>query len=64
MKQKDKDIGRSACDCQTKTTVDIAMVVNDVVSRTGREKDKVILILQEVQKKLNYLPSEALKQIC
>jgi hypothetical protein len=57
LSQKDKDIERSACDCQTKNTVDIAMVVNDVVSKTGREKDKVILILQEVQKRLNYLPS-------
>ena len=31
---------------------------------TGREPEKVILILQEVQKRLNYLPSEALKHIC
>jgi len=39
-------------------------VVDEVIAVTGREKDKVIEILQEVQKRLNYLPSEALKHIC
>ncbi len=43
---------------------DINSVVEDIVRSTGREKDKVILILQEVQKQLNYIPSEALKHIC
>ena len=43
---------------------DINSVVEDIVRSTGREKDKVILILQEVQKRLNYIPSEALKHIC
>ena len=34
------------------------------MKETGTGKEKVILILQEVQKRLNYLPSEALKHIC
>ncbi len=42
----------------------IIAAVDEVVSLHGREKDKVILILQEVQKRINYLPSEALKRIC
>ena len=43
---------------------EIKTVVEEVIALTGREKEKVILILQEVQKRLNYLPSEALKHIC
>ena len=43
---------------------DITSVVEEIVKSTGREKDKVIPILQEVQKRLNYIPSEALKHIC
>jgi NADH-quinone oxidoreductase subunit F len=39
-------------------------VVEEVVAFTGREKDKVIPILQEIQKRLNYIPSDALKHIC
>jgi NADH-quinone oxidoreductase subunit F len=39
-------------------------VVEDVVRLIGRESDKVIPILQEVQKRLNYLPSDALQHIC
>ena len=42
----------------------ITEVVDEVVNLYGREKDKVILLLQEVQKRLNFLPSEALKRIC
>ena len=43
---------------------DITRAVDEVVSFTGKEPEKVILILQEVQKRLNYLPSEALRHIC
>ncbi|MBN1107518.1 MAG: NAD(P)H-dependent oxidoreductase subunit E [Bacteroidales bacterium] len=39
-------------------------VVSQVVAKCGREKDKVIPVLQELQKRLNYIPSEALKEIC
>ena len=46
------------------SAADIISAVDEVVAITGREKEKVIQILQEVQKKLNYLPSEALKHIC
>ena len=54
----------AGCTCTKDSVEDITLVVDAVVEQTGREKDKVILILQEVQKKLNYLPSEALKHIC
>ena len=59
-----QDIEPNNCNCQTITDDDIISAVEQVVLDTGREKDKVIQILQEVQKKLNYLPSEALKHIC
>jgi NADH:ubiquinone oxidoreductase subunit F (NADH-binding)/NADH:ubiquinone oxidoreductase subunit E len=52
------------CKCDRLTVEDINSTVREIVSRTGREKEKLILILQEVQKKFNYLPSDALKQIC
>jgi NADH-quinone oxidoreductase subunit F len=50
--------------CKPADVNEIKSAVDEVISRTGGEKEKVILILQEVQKKLNYLPSEALKHIC
>ncbi|HBE39617.1 MAG TPA: proton-conducting membrane transporter [Bacteroidales bacterium] len=53
-----------SCNCQPVNTAEINSVIDEVVEFTGRGKDKVILILQEVQKKLNYLPSDALKHIC
>ena len=52
------------CDCVQTSVDDITAAVNEVVELTGREQEKVIQILQEVQKRLNYLPSEALKHIC
>jgi NADH-quinone oxidoreductase subunit F len=61
---KETEILTSNCDCQPTDVEKITTVVEEVVSRTGKEADKVIEILQEVQKILNYLPSEALKHIC
>lgn len=52
------------CDGGSLTVEEITSAVDTVVKVTGTGKDKVILILQEVQKRLNYLPSEALKHIC
>jgi NADH-quinone oxidoreductase subunit F len=54
------------CNCSdgSFSAEEIASVVDAVVKETGTRKDKVILILQEVQKRLNYIPSEALKHIC
>ncbi|MFH0841877.1 MAG: NAD(P)H-dependent oxidoreductase subunit E [Bacteroidota bacterium] len=52
------------CSCKPVDVNEINSVVEEVVAAQGREKEKVILILQEVQKRLNYLPSEALKHIC
>jgi len=54
----------NSCNCNHTPEDNITSVVNEVVSFAGTESDKVILILQEVQKRLNYLPSEALKHIC
>ena len=62
--RQEVNIDTNGCNCKTGTDPDIESVVKEVVESTGREKDKVIQILQEVQKKLNYLPSEALKEIC
>jgi NADH-quinone oxidoreductase subunit F len=52
------------CDCEQGPVIDIKSVVDEVVESCGRDSEKVILILQEVQKRLNWLPSEALKYIC
>ena len=61
MKEEDKIPG---CNCNHEKAPDIAAVVDEILETTGREKEKLIMILQEVQKKLNYLPSDALKHIC
>jgi NADH-quinone oxidoreductase subunit F len=54
----------SDCQCEQTSPEDFTSVVDEVVELTGRDSEKVILILQEVQKRLNWLPSEALKYIC
>jgi len=64
LNKEEKNMVSAGCTCTKDSVEDITLVVDAVVEQTGREKDKVILILQEVQKKLNYLPSEALKHIC
>ncbi len=61
---KETNIQASSCDCQPTSVQNIFSVVDEVVAFAGREPEKVIHILQEVQKRLNYLPSEALKYIC
>jgi len=64
LKKEETNTVTAACNCNNTSTADITAVVREVVEITGKEKDKVIEILQEVQKKLNYLPSEALREIC
>jgi NADH-quinone oxidoreductase subunit F len=64
LNKKDTEILTSDCNCSQITTEEITKVVDDVLEYTGKEPEKVIMILQEVQKRLNYLPSEALKHIC
>lgn len=59
--QDEKDIG---CNCQVVPPENITSVVDEIVSTTGRGSEKVIEILQKVQDRLNYLPSEALRHIC
>jgi len=64
LKSQETKILTNSCDCPQTSPEDITSIVDEVVAFTGREPDKVIQILQEVQKRLNWLPSEALKQIC
>ena len=52
------------CDCRHPSSEETILAVNEVLAHTGREPEKLIMILQEVQKRLNYLPSEALRHIC
>ena len=52
------------CNCHPPAGNDIISQVEEIIALTGREKEKVILILQEVQKRFNYIPSEALRHIC
>lgn len=64
MKTEDKNT--TACNCSNGklSPAEIILTVEDAVREIGREKDKVIPLLQEIQKKLNYIPSEALKHLC
>lgn len=64
MKEETKHTESCNCNSGALSVEKITSVVDAVVSETGTGKDKVILVLQEVQKRLNYLPSEALKHIC
>lgn len=52
------------CNCDSKPAADIIAIVDEILESTGRDNEKVISILQEIQKRLNYIPSEALKHIC
>ncbi|NLN31301.1 MAG: 4Fe-4S binding protein [Bacteroidales bacterium] len=54
----------NTCNCQPGDTDKIISLVEEVVALEGRGKDRVIPILQGVQKRLSYLPSEALRHIC
>jgi NADH:ubiquinone oxidoreductase subunit F (NADH-binding)/NADH:ubiquinone oxidoreductase subunit E len=64
LKERKENIESQECRCQAVSPDDVNKVVAEVLGYTGKEPDKLIMILQEVQKKLNYLPSEALKHIC
>ena len=63
MNSEETKILTNGCDCKQTSVEEIATVVDEVVALTGRDPEKVIFILQEVQKRLNWLPSEALKHI-
>ena len=64
MKEEKTNTAEGVCNCRQEPGPNIHAVVDEVVAFAGKEADKVIMILQEVQKRLNYLPSEALKYIC
>jgi NADH-quinone oxidoreductase subunit F len=63
LKEDTKHSGTCNCEGAALSVEEINSTVEAVVKETGTGRDKVILMLQEVQKKLNYLPSEALKHI-
>lgn len=42
----------------------IHKIVDTIIAEKGGDSDKVIPILQAIQGKFNYLPQEALKQVC
>jgi NADH-quinone oxidoreductase subunit F len=64
LKKEEINIAAESCNCKPVDINEIYSVVEEVIAYTGPEKERVILILQEVQKRLNYLPSESLKHIC
>jgi NADH-quinone oxidoreductase subunit F len=64
LREDKKHTGNNVCVCKPADISPVKSAVEEVIASTGREKDKVIQILQEVQKKLNHIPSEALKYIC
>jgi NADH-quinone oxidoreductase subunit F len=64
LKQEESEILNNSCSCDQTLHENIISVVDDVVALAGRDRENVIQILQQVQKRLNYLPSEALKYIC
>ena len=64
MIEENTHIANDVCGCKPADVNLIKSAVEEIVASTGREKDKVIQILQEVQKKLNHIPSEALRLIC
>jgi NADH-quinone oxidoreductase subunit F len=64
LKEDTKHIEPCNCDGRSLSVGEIISAVEEVVKETGTGKDKVIPILQKVQNRLNYLPSDALKHIC
>ena len=64
MRRGKNNIETGTCSCNHADLNEIASTVESVVKECGREKEKVILILQELQKRLNYLSSEALRHLC
>lgn len=61
-----RNIPENSCKCGNEhdLTREIPSVVDRIVERTGNEKEKVIPILQEIQKEFGYIPSEAVKYVC
>ena len=43
---------------------EITDLVDSIVDDQGRTEDKVIPILQAIQKNFNYLPEEAIRRVC
>src|SRR5271157_4634621 len=43
---------------------EITDIVDSIVDDQGRTEDKVIPILQAIQKNFNYLPEEAIRRVC
>jgi hypothetical protein len=58
VKEEVADINKTACNCGSAPDADIRKCVEEVVAITGGSRESLIRILQDVQLKLNYLPSE------
>ncbi len=63
MKSTGED-NREDCSCSEDNLPHIIQMVEEAVLLIGHEKDKVIPLLQELQKRMNYIPSEAIKHVC
>ncbi|MDY0097998.1 MAG: NAD(P)H-dependent oxidoreductase subunit E [Bacteroidales bacterium] len=64
MNRRSSDIDNSGCGCNHIQNLEVKQVVESIIAFTGTGKEKVIPILQEIQKKFNYLPEEALRHVC
>lgn len=60
----EEEMAKGDCGCNPADNSEILSVVDSIVAETGREKEKVIPILQELQKRMNYIPSEAIRHLC
>jgi NADH:ubiquinone oxidoreductase subunit F (NADH-binding)/NADH:ubiquinone oxidoreductase subunit E len=62
----DKPISDSGCKCSNEpdNMKDNPSIIDRIVKSTGNDKEKVIPILQEVQKEFGYIPSGAIKYLC
>ncbi len=64
MKTEKNEIPDTCCGGKQSSPEETYSAIDEVLKLTGTESGKVIMILQEVQKKLNWLSSDALRYIC
>ena len=64
LKTDNNEILNTCCGGDKSSPEEMYSAIDEVIKFTGTDSEKVILILQEVQKRLNWLPSDALKYIC
>jgi NADH-quinone oxidoreductase subunit F len=64
LKTETNEILNTCCGGEKSSPEEIYGAIDEVIKFTGTDSGKVILVLQEVQKKLNWLSSDALRYIC